>query len=156
MRKILLSPDKIDSILPVPRSIDIRNNKLLLGTLGSEIIELEFENDNFLNGTFRQKNILSSHFSSSSNENNQINDITYWKAKDMFISVADDCSMRIFDPCNNKQISYIKLDIDNDGNKIKHEKGNFNKGMSIDLNSRESEIVIGMNDGTFRVKNTII
>ncbi len=69
----------------------------------------------------------------------------------MFISVADDCTMRIFDPYNNKQISYIKLDIDNDGNKIKHEKGNFNKGTAIDLNSKETEIAIGMTDGTFRV-----
>ena len=69
----------------------------------------------------------------------------------MFISVADDCTLRIFDPSNNKQISYIKLDIDNHGNKIKHEKGNFNKGMAIDMNSKETEIAIGMNDGTFRV-----
>jgi hypothetical protein len=57
LRKIVLSNDKIDSALSIPRSLEINNNNtILLGTLGSEIYELEFEGS-FLNGNFKANNI---------------------------------------------------------------------------------------------------
>jgi WD40 repeat protein len=151
LRRIVLSNDKIDSALPIPRSLEIKNNNtILLGTLGSEIFELEFDGS-FLGENFKANNILASHFSTSNAEINDINGITFWPSKELFLSVSDDCTLRFWDMSTNKHMDYMKLDLDNDGNKIRVDQGNPNKATCITINSSETAIAIGFIDGSFRV-----
>jgi WD40 repeat protein len=156
LRKIILSNDKIDSALPIPRSLEIKNNNtILLGTLGSEIFELEFEGS-FLNGNFKAHNILASHFSTSNAEINDINGLAYWPSKDLFVSVSDDCTLRFWDIATNKHMDYLKLDLDNEGRKIKSEQGNINKATCVHISPAETSLVIGFIDGSFRVNKLLI
>jgi WD40 repeat protein len=146
LRKIVLTPDLIDSALPIPRSIEILNGNMLIGTLGSEIFELNFENENYVVGNFNANRIMSSHYSTSSSEVNEIRDIVYMKNVDHFASVCDDATLRIYDHKSNTMSYVMKLDYDEMGNKIK----NF-KPTAIDFNPQESQFVIGFNDGSFKL-----
>jgi WD40 repeat protein len=146
LRKIMLTPDILDSALPIPRSIEIMNGKMLLGTLGSEIFELDFENENYVVGNFKASKIMSSHYSTSSTEVNEIRCIVYMKNIDMFASVGEDATLRLYDPKSNAMSYIMKLDYDEMGNKIKNLKPT-----SLDFNSKESEFVVGFNDGSFKL-----
>jgi WD40 repeat protein len=139
--------------LLIPRSLEFgfdSKGKILLGTLGSEIFEIEFIK-NILEGPLKIKPLVYSHFSISNNENNKINALTFWAKKNMFISISEDITIRIWDLEKNKQIDYLKLDVDNKGNKYKSEKGNNNKPTCMHLHKDENDLAIGFIDGAVRV-----
>lgn len=155
LRRISLDPSKIDSVFSVPRSIEMPlngTNKILLGTLSSEIFELVFESGSILYGDYKAENYLSSHYSSSSNEPNEINGLVYLPKKDLFVSVSEDSTLRFWDMNENKQMGYFRLDVDNNGQKLKNSEGlNLNKALCVDVNSHETHLVIGFIDGSVRL-----
>ena len=158
LRRISLETTEINSLLPIPRSLEFgfdTKGKILLGTLGSEIFEIEFLK-NLLEGPLEIRSFVYSHFSMSSNENNKISALAFWAKKNMFISVSEDCTLRIWDLEKNKQIDYVKLDIDNKGNKFKSEKGNINKATCLHLHRDENDLAVGFIDGDVRVKKNKI
>jgi len=123
-----------------------------LGTLASEIFEINFQK-NLTEGPISFKPLVYNHYSISNTENNKISAITFWKKKNLFISVSEDSTLRLWDTEKNKQTDYIKLDVDNKGNKYKSDKGNMNKPTAINLHKDENDIAIGFIDGAVRVKN---
>ena len=152
LKRIILDPYKLDCILPVPRSLEITPdgvNKILLGTLSSEIYELIFPSGNMLYGDFELKHYLSAHYVSSSTETNEINGLTYMPGKDIFITVSDDATVRFWDHEENKQIEYFKLDLDDSGKKISSQEGI--KGACVDIDRSESQMAIGFIDGIIRI-----
>lgn len=153
LRRISLETTEINSLLPIPRSLEFgydTKGKILLGTLGSEIFEIFFEK-NLLEGPLKIKPFVFSHFSMSNTESNRISDLSFWTKKNMFISVSEDCTLRVWDLENNKQVDYVRLDIDNKGNKYKSEKGNINKATCLHLHKDENDLAIGFIDGAIRV-----
>lgn len=153
MRRISLESSNIVSLLPIPRSLEFgvnSKNIILLGTLASEIIEIQF-NKSLLEGEMSFNHLYYYHYSLSNTENNRISAMTYWHNKNFFISVSEDCTLRLWDEENNKQIDYIKLDVDNKGNRYKSDKGNINKPTSITLHKDEKDVAIGFIDGAVRV-----
>ena len=150
LRRIVLDPTKLNSILPIPRSLEISLdglNKILLGTLSSEIFELVFSSDNILSGDFQVKHYLSAHYATSSTEVNEINGLVYWPGKELFITVSEDVTVRFWDVQENKQMEYFKLDIDDNGKKI----SNLMKASCVDIDCNELHMAIGFTDGSIRI-----
>jgi WD40 repeat protein len=90
---------------PSPRSIDIYGNttdKILIGTIASDIVEIEFKNGNYLSESTRYKCYLNAHFSTSSKMNNQVTGIAYFKPRNIFITTGEDSSMRFWSATHNK------------------------------------------------------
>ena len=144
----------INSVLPIPRSLEFgidTKNKIFLGTLVSEIFEIEFKK-NLLEGPMIFKPLFYYHYSLSNTDNNKITGIEYWSKKNLFISVSEDSTLRLWNTDENKQISYIKLDVDNKGNKLKSNNGNMNKATALNIHADENDIAVGFLDGTVRVK----
>jgi microtubule-associated protein-like 6 len=155
LRRILLDTTKVDSVLSLPRSLEISpisSNKILLGTLSSEIFELTFSTSNILTGDFTSTNYLYGHYSQSREDANEINGISYLTKKDLFVTVSDDSTLRFWDAEKNKQVEYFKLDIDNNGQKIKNSEGlNISKAQCVDGNLKETHIAVGFIDGSVRI-----
>ncbi len=144
---------EINSILPIPRSLEFgfeTKSKILLGTLASEVFEINFAK-NLIEGPVSFNPLIYNHYSLSNTENNKISGIAFWRKKNLFISVSDDCTLRLWDTEKNKQIDYIKLDVDNKGIKYKSDKGNINKALALHLHKDENDIAIGFIDGSVRV-----
>lgn len=145
-------------MLPIPRSLEFgfeTKSKILLGTLASEIFEINFAK-NLIEGPVSFKPLIYNHYSLSNTENNRISAIAFWKRKNLFMSVSEDCTLRLWDINQNKQIDYIKLDVDNKGNKYKSEKGNINKASAINIHKDENDVAVGFIDGAVRVNSQII
>jgi WD40 repeat protein len=144
---------EINSILPIPRSLEFgfeTKSKILLGTLASEIFEINFSK-NLIEGPVSLNPLIFNHYSVSNTENNKISAIAFWQKKNLFISVSEDSTLRLWDTEQNKHIDYIKLDVDNKGNKYKSDKGNINKAVALHLHKDENDIAIGFVDGAVRV-----
>ena len=154
LRKIQLDSSDIYSVKPNPRSIDMLNNvenKILIGTLTGEIFELIFD-ENILNGEFKVNYLNNSHFSLNAHENNEIISILYWKSKNLFISISEDGTIRIWNINENKQIKYIivKSEIIVAKSSDLTEK----KPASADLSPNENELIIGFSNGEIRKFST--
>lgn len=152
LRRIVLDPSKMNSILPIPRSLEIHLdgiNKLLLGTLSSEIYELVFSSGSMLYGDYEAKHYQSAHYSTSSAETNEIKGLTYWPGKDIFVTVSDDATVRFWDVEENKQMEFFKLDVDDNGKKIVSQV--MIKPICVDIDKNETNMSIGFIDGSIRV-----
>jgi WD40 repeat protein len=147
-RRIQLEINTLKSVSPNPRSIDMLANseaKILLGTIAGEIYELNFERDIF-NSDYNSINYISSHYSTSSKENNQITDIVYWKSNDLFITSCEDGTIRFWNCNDNKIENYLRFD--------NNEKNENLKPTCITLNNNENLLVIGFNLGNIKFYNT--
>jgi len=139
--------------MPIPRSLEFgfeTKNKILLGTLASEVFEINFSK-NLIEGSFTFTPLIYNHYSLSNTDNNKITGLAFWQRKNIFISVSEDCTLRLWDTNINKHIDYIKLDVDNKGNKYKSNKGNINKPTTIYIHKDENDVAIGFIDGAVRV-----
>ena len=143
LRRISLEVGTLESPNPCPRSIDLfgeNNSKVLLGTIASEILELKFEKD-YLNSEYTVNYFMSGHFSTSSSENNQITGMTYWKAKNVFLTTCEDGTLRFWNYEDNKQKDFLRFD---------NEDGVF-KPTSVTLSPNEEKLFIGFSNGMIRV-----
>jgi microtubule-associated protein-like 6 len=147
-RRIQLEINSLKSVSPNPRSIDMLANseaKILLGTIAGEIYELNFERDIF-NSDYNSINYISSHYSTSSKENNQITDIVYWKSNDLFITSCEDGTIRFWNCNDNKIENYLRFD--------NNEKNENLKPTCLTLNNNEDLLVIGFDLGNIKFYNT--
>ena len=107
-----------------PKSIDILADesgakgiqKILLGTLSGDILELIFETNILDDNSPKIKIYNYSHFTpqinSFNNESNEITSISYLKKLNMFVTTCEDKTIRFWDLENKKQINYIQTEIE--------------------------------------------
>ena len=142
LRRLYLDISTLESANPSPRSIDLfgeDNSKFLLGTIGSEVLELHFEKD-YLNSEYKVDHHMASHYSSTSQENNKVTSIVFWKSKNTFITTGEDGSMRFWNYEDNIQKDFLRFD---DGT-------NILKPTSMNLSSDEDKLIIGFHNGMIR------
>jgi microtubule-associated protein-like 6 len=141
------------SVIPNPRSIDVLDNvenKMLIGTISGEIMEFTFDKD-IIDKDYNVELFNYSHFSTHSQENNEIISILYWKSKNLFISISEDCTIRIWNINENKQEKFIKLE------EVKVDKSSNiseKKPKSADLSPNEEELIIGFSNGNIKKYST--
>ena len=124
---------------PSPRSIDIYGNttdKILIGTIASDIVEVEFKNGNYLSEPTRNKCYLNAHFSATSKTNNQVTGIAYFKPRNIFITTGEDSSMRFWSASHNKHEDVLAFE---------------HKPCALTISPNHKHIIAGFESGKIQV-----
>ena len=137
------SPKSIDILTDEPGIKGIQ--KVLLGTLSGEILELIFDT-NILDDNKPEIKIYNySHFTPIYRENNESNEITsisYWKQLNMFVTTCEDKTIRFWDLEKKKQNNFILIDEED------------LIPTSSTFSNKEDYLVVGFNTGAIRFYST--
>jgi WD40 repeat protein len=150
-----------DSICSSVRAMAINDNRLLVGTLGAEIYELNFDRIDSL-ATIKPflgcTNIVKGHYSPNNTWTNEV-----WGLhvhNDIVFTCADDATVRCWSISKRKQLSCVSNNTEyvNGRNLVEMEKdkktNDFTdsaKGRAICVSPDGGFVVVGSKDGTVRV-----
>lgn len=137
----------LDSSMYLVISIDISqdNSKILLGTISSQIYEIVFSDGSFLTGEYEINKIQMTHNSLSINSifANEITAIINLKNNNVYISVGEDWSIRVWDNKINRMSQVVWLD--NESGKPR----GYPK--CLDVNEKETHICVGFREQYVKV-----
>lgn len=101
------------------RSLDanIEGNKILVGTLGSELFELNlksksnFQDVDSENLEFSSRCFMRGHYSPSIDKRNKVNGLASLNDGDHFLTCSDDCTLRIWSISKKEMVSLLVLNV---------------------------------------------
>ena len=131
-------------------SIDVSNDKskLLIGKISSEIYEICFSDRSITTqGNHEINKILMTHCTVSMNSTfpNELSAILYLKNNNVFITVGEDWTLRIWDNNTNKLNKVVRLD--NENGKLK------GHGKCLAVDDKETVICVGFKELCVKVKS---
>ena len=149
LRKLDLTNSNLYCRIPAPRSIDIckdNTHTILVGTLSSDVIELQFDDDNIAMSDYTMKSYLNGHYSSVLSENNQIKGIAYLKNNNQFITIGEDCTMRLWNVDHTNVMEHMV--------EFKTEDDSFILPTALAVNMKYDSIYVGFRTGVINVYGT--
>ena len=156
IKSFSLAENLLESLVyPIPRSIDVfsnSQNKILIGTLGGDIVEMKFENS-YLFDSPQYEFHMSSHFSRNFKEKNNIIAINFWRNRGFFVTISEDCTVRFWDDRIEKQNFFLRLNEQQKLNKRDLIKDNL-KPTALTFSKDEETLVIGFYSGIVRFYST--
>ena len=135
--------------------MDIIDKKLVVGTLGAEIYEFEFDDlANSVKKLKGVKNILKCHYSPNNTWTNEV-----WGLHvidDYIFTCSDDATVRVWSIPHKKLLACESLNIDTDGSPLAKDRktNDFTdtaKGRAISVSPDLRTVVVGSKNGTVRV-----
>lgn len=156
-----------DAIMPRVRSIDLSENedKMLVGTFGSEIYELIADTQIIGEGkNWTVKCLMRGHYTPNPLWTNEVWGLcVYNDDEDQFLTCSDDATLRLYSAADRKMIRYLDLCVDKKGKPLKWKKikGFKGRGMPLQCTARavgispnSGMIVVGMKNGVvYVIKN---
>lgn len=148
------------SLCPGVRAIyaDVPNSKILVGTLGSEIYQLQWDGGAINENTkFNVTNFMRGHFCPNLKWTNEVWGLDiFTDDKDKFVTCSDDGTFRVWSIGERKQVAFGRTTTTQDG---KPEPRDLNTGDFTDKCKarvvcaipKDEGFVVGMKDGTVRV-----
>ena len=109
-----------DSVNSQVRAIALnkRSDKIMVATFGHELVELPIDLKAKKCDPAAAKICLHGHYAPMSTWTNEVWGLNTFKDKDRMITSSDDGTLRIWDAVSHKQIGWIPLDVDGEGNKV--------------------------------------
>lgn len=128
----------------------------MLATHGHELIEIPIDiKAKKCDPESTAKFCVQGHYAPMTTWTNEVWGLSTFKQQDRMITSSDDGTLRIWDANKHKQIAWVPLDVDGEGNKIPlkpktKEIANSARGRAIDISSKGDYFAVGMFDGTLR------
>ena len=88
----------------------LNGKQLFIGTLGSEIFEVQVDIPMKQVGV--PKLLVNGHYSPSAKDNNEVWGLSIIPNRDQYVTVSDDATLRVWDTKSRKQIKCVPLNID--------------------------------------------
>ena len=145
---------KFDSICPGINAFAYDGRRLIVGTRGSEVYEINFNLDS---SDIKVKNVVTAgHYSPWRKDNNEVWGLAVFPNKDLYVSVSDDATLRVWSTSERKMVKLVKLNYDSTGKEIEldpttKEFSNSVKARSVDVSPNGKMAAVGFREGTFRI-----
>ena len=149
--------DNFGSICTGINAFAFDGSKLIIGTRGSEIYETDFS---MSAKELRVSNVITAgHYSPCRKDNNEVWGLCVIPNKDLYVSVGDDATLRVFNATDRRMEKMIKLNYDVTGKEMEldsktRELSSATKGRSIDVSPNGKMAAVGFRDGSFRIYTT--
>jgi WD40 repeat protein len=99
-------------------TLNKRQDKIMVGTYGCELIELPIDFKLKKCDVSKAKFCVWGHYAPMLSWTNEVWGLSVFSGKNRFVTSGDDSTLRIWDATAKKQIGLINLDIDKLGEKI--------------------------------------
>lgn len=162
----------LDSKFSVIQTLDIKNfnsecyginafaydgKRLIIGTRGSEVFEVDFSPRST---DIKVSNVITAgHYSPCRKDNNEVWGLCIIPNTNLYVSVGDDATLRVWNAADKKMERCVKLIYDETGKELPFdpdtkELSNAVKGRSIDVTPNGKMAAVGFRDGSFRIYTT--
>ncbi|EGR30612.1 hypothetical protein IMG5_127930 [Ichthyophthirius multifiliis] len=150
----------LESVCSEIRAISVSNDEMhiLIGTIGSEIYEIQLNDEKITKNTkfSNTKLILQSHYCPNKREINEVKGLSIFSTnQDLFITCADDGTIRTWSCSQRKQEKCLKTTNDNNiefkVNEQQNEISDSSKGTCIYVSPDGNYIAQGFQDGSIKL-----
>lgn len=152
-----LNISTFDTICPGINAFAYDGKRLIVGTRGSEVFYCEFD---LKTAKIKvNKVVTAGHYSPCRQDNNEVWGLSIFQNKDLYISVSDDATMRVWNTVDKKMDAIVKLNFDMAGKEMPldpatKELSSATKGRSVDISPNGKMAAVGFRDGSFRIYTT--
>lgn len=152
-----ISITKLPSVCPGINAFAYDGSKLIIGTRGSEIYEVDFKMTSPDIKLVHE--ITAGHYSPCRKDNNEVWGLCVVPKTDLYISVGDDATLRVWNAIDKKMERVVNLNYGSTGKELPpdtttKELSNGAKGRSIDVSLNGKMAAVGFRDGSFRIYTT--
>jgi len=148
-----MTNEKFGSISPGIRalSLDRMGKNLLVGTLGSEIYELNIEPSGKTVGKIEA--LVKGHCGPRKNASLEMCGLAIYRDGSRFVTVSEDATLRVWNVLTHKQEKIISLADENGKNKeiVLNEVQKGAKARAVDIGPDNKTAIVGFKDGSVRI-----
>lgn len=139
--------------------MNARNDMLMVGTFGHEIISLPINLQSNSCNISQAKIVINGHFAPRSDWTNELWGLSIFPNQEKYVTCSDDGKLKIWDTRKKVLIKSLPLNLDKTGKEVPldmywKELKKEHQGRAVDISPKGDFIAVGMNEGTLRVFQT--